>query len=167
MDYSSIGLILITFGVILFVIEMLQPGFFIAIPATVAFSIGTLVLIFKDAMTSALLLSISLVIAVLTFGLTIRFYKKLAPPGTSKYSPDATTKKGSVGIVLENVEPNSLKGKVKISSHIYSATSPEEIGVIEKGTKVTVIKSEGVHVVVEPLEKKQLSQEKEEMVSTS
>ena len=62
MDYTTFGIILITFGIILFVIEMFQPGFFIAIPATVSFSLGVLVIIFQDAMTSGVLLTVSIII---------------------------------------------------------------------------------------------------------
>jgi membrane protein implicated in regulation of membrane protease activity len=41
--------------------------------------------------------------------------------------------------------PEDIKGKVRIDSDVWSATSDEPI---EAGTEVTVIKSQGVHVTV-------------------
>ncbi len=53
---------------------------------------------------------------------------------------------GKDGIVLEMVEPNNFKGKVKVESRVWSATS---IDVIEKGEKVKVVDMKGINVVVE------------------
>lgn len=53
---------------------------------------------------------------------------------------------GKDGIVLERVEPNNFKGKVKVVSRVWSATATD---VIEKDEKVRVVESKGINVVVE------------------
>ncbi len=49
------------------------------------------------------------------------------------------------------MKPDSLDGKVKIDSDIWSATSDE---VINPGEKVVVIGVEGVHLIVKRLNNK-------------
>ncbi len=58
-----------------------------------------------------------------------------------------TTLIGREGIVLTDVLPNSLKGKVRIGSEVWSARSPV---FIPAGTRVRVISGEGVSILVEP-----------------
>lgn len=85
--------------------------------------------------------------APLTY-LTILLYQRLAPP-----EPPTTTVGESLvgrnGIVVKEVVPNSIQGKVNIDNQVWSATAEKPI---REGTKVTVVASRGVHVVVEPVE---------------
>jgi membrane protein implicated in regulation of membrane protease activity len=53
---------------------------------------------------------------------------------------------GKEGMVLERVEPNNFKGKVKVESRVWSATSEE---VIEKNEKVGIVDIKGINVIVE------------------
>ena len=58
---------------------------------------------------------------------------------------------GREGIVTVPTDPDSLtKGKVRIGSDIWSATSDKPI---KKDERVKVVSSEGVHVTVEKLKK--------------
>ena len=58
---------------------------------------------------------------------------------------------GKQGIVTTPTSPQSTtKGKVKIGSDIWSATSDKPI---KKGKRVVVIASEGVHIIVEEIKK--------------
>lgn len=63
----------------------------------------------------------------------------------------STTLKGREGYVLKKVTPWDISGKVRVvnGNKIWSATAES---VIEKGTRVKIIKSKGVHVVVEKVE---------------
>ena len=71
-------------------------------------------------------------------------YRRLGGP-----APPSTTVAGSLvgrdGTVIVETNPDNLKGKVKIGSDTWSADSDE---IIEAGTEVTVVSSEGVHVHV-------------------
>jgi len=61
---------------------------------------------------------------------------------------------GKEGVVMEDIEPHTLKGKVKISHQIWSATADENI---QKGATVRVIDWEGVHVIVEEVEEEEIT----------
>ena len=76
--------------------------------------------------------------------LTVKGYQRLAvpePPTTTV--ADSLT--GKVGVVTIATEVGNMKGKVRIGSDIWSATSDEPL---EEGCKVVVEYSEGVHVHV-------------------
>jgi len=75
----------------------------------------------------------------------MRMYQKLAPPAPPETTV-ATSLVGTTGVVERAVEPNSLKGKVRIEHDVWSATSETPI---PAGRKVVVKSSEGVHVMVE------------------
>jgi membrane protein implicated in regulation of membrane protease activity len=54
---------------------------------------------------------------------------------------------GRSGMVISPADEETLSGKVTIDGHIFSAKSKS--GIIPEGTKVKVIASRGVHIVVE------------------
>ncbi len=124
-------------------VEVHTPGFFIGVPGTVFVVIGIVFLMVPEVSVEfavALIIITSIVATVLTMLL----YKKLGEHGLEA-TTTVDTLVGKEGFVIKRVEPNNLKGKVKIEGDIWSATSDS---VIEKGKKVRVIKGEGVHVVV-------------------
>lgn len=57
---------------------------------------------------------------------------------------------GAVGRVLERIEPGKM-GRVKIMGEEWRA---EAEGVIEEGKRVRVLRVDGTHLVVEPLEER-------------
>jgi membrane protein implicated in regulation of membrane protease activity len=142
-DFFSLGLIMIVIGVILLVAEISVPGFFLAVPGTVLVILGLVYMFMGDVGVYAAAI-ITLATAVLsTLGIML-FYRTLAKPSP----PTTTTIDGLVGkkgVVIAKIEPNTLKGKVRIDNDIWSATADEEIDV---GKKVVVVKGEGVHLVV-------------------
>jgi inner membrane protein len=152
MDYTLIGTLVVAFGVLLLFFEIFQPGFFIAIPATVALVLGLIIIIFKENAFSSAFLVLMVFIALGTLWGTISLYEKLAPPESVGVAPDASYRKGVIGRVTVPVDPHSIKGKVKIHSEIHSARSEEKYDLIPEGTKVEVVSSEGVHVVVRPVD---------------
>jgi membrane protein implicated in regulation of membrane protease activity len=85
--------------------------------------------------------------AVLATGITILYYRWLA--GT--HQPLSTTSGSLVGqeaIVITDVVPNTLRGKVRVRSEVWSAKAKAPI---PAGTKVRVVAGEGVSVTVEPV----------------
>ncbi|MBN1109811.1 MAG: NfeD family protein [Methanomassiliicoccales archaeon] len=142
---TDLSLAFIVIGVLLLLVELSQPGFFILVPATVLLALGGIGLVFPDLLLTWWSPITAVIILVPTTLLTIKLYQKLAPP-----SPPETTVASSLigkeGFVEVEVVPGSLRGKVRISNTIWSATSSVPIPV---GKRVKVLQSEGVHVTVE------------------
>ena len=142
------GLIFVIIGIVLFLAEAASPGFFIAIPATILIILGILGIVAPGIFFSVWSPIIAVAIAVPITLVVIYFYRQLAPPK----APTTTVGDSLVGrrgIIITTTEPDShTKGKVRIGSDIWSATSAKAI---PKGTRVEIIGSEGVHVIVKKL----------------
>ncbi|MBS3816405.1 MAG: NfeD family protein [Candidatus Thermoplasmatota archaeon] len=143
------GIVLIAIGIILFIIEATDPGFFIAIPAGVLITLGFMFIFFPGQVLSIWTpLVVAAVVLPLMF-ISLKFYQNISPP--SKPTTTMTTSlEGETAQVVKEIEPNNISGKVKVSgSKIWSATADEKI---EVGEKVKIVKAEGVKLVVERLE---------------
>ncbi|MDR2698587.1 MAG: NfeD family protein [Candidatus Methanoplasma sp.] len=145
MDPGTIAIILMTVGLILLIIEALTPGFFAVIPGAVLVVIGLLGYFVEGYFDSPLYLIATVVVVTLVVSfVTIKGYQVLARP-----EPPTTTVVDSLigreGTVISDVKPGTLKGKVKIDSDSWSATSEE---LIRAGAGVVVYAAEGVHVKV-------------------
>lgn len=138
------AIILMIIGLILLIIEALTPGFFAVIPGAVLVIIGIMGYFIEDFFTSWYLIVTAIVVALVVTVITIKGYQLLAKP-----EPPTTTVVESLvgreGLVTARVQPGNLKGKVKIDSDSWSATSESPI---EAGAKVTVYAAEGVHIKV-------------------
>jgi len=146
LDGSELGLAFIIVGILLFVIEVFQPGFLIAVPGTVFIVLG--VLMSFDVVDGFWLLPIGLAVGLGSLYGTMRLYQSLAPPDTpSEMSIETTV--GKTGIVTQKVIANEKSGKVKIKTEEFRATSEKGI---EVGVKVKVIHAEGITVTVVPEE---------------
>ncbi|AGB04426.1 membrane protein implicated in regulation of membrane protease activity [Aciduliprofundum sp. MAR08-339] len=143
MDFFTLGIILIVFGSLLVLAELAIPGFFIAVPGTVLVILGLVYLFLGNiGVVPAVVITLATAI-VATIGVML-FYRVLAKPQLPTTST-IDQMVGKRGIVIAKIEPNSLKGKVRIDSDVWSATADREIDV---GKKVEVVKGEGVHLVV-------------------
>ena len=149
MDPATIAIILMIIGLILLIIEALTPGFFAVIPGAILMVIGILGYFVDGYFDNPLMLVVTvIVVAFLVSIFTVKFYQMLAKPEP----PETTVTEsmvGKTGIVTVKTDPNSIRGKVKVGSDTWSATSDE---VIEKGTEVIIYAGEGVHVRVRPRE---------------
>ena len=139
----EIGWVMIIVGFGLLVAESLHPGFFVAVPGTVLLVMGAVFILLPEIFDqwSPVIMVITCLLASIA---TILVYRRIA----SGHKPLATsmdTLVGKKGMVVTDVEPGSITGKVKIENQIWSATSAT---VIPKGKEVEVIHSEGVHVNV-------------------
>jgi len=150
-DAWIMGLIFVIIGIIMFLAEASSPGFFIGIPASILVVIGIIGIAFPGLFFTLWSPIIAAAVAAITTIVIIVFYRKLAPPE----APTTTVGEsliGKEGIVLVNTVPRSTtKGKVKIGSEVWSATSKKAI---KKGKRVVVLASEGVHITVEEIKEK-------------
>ena len=107
---SELALAFIIIGVLLFVVEVFQPGFLIAVPGTVFIVLGIL-MSFDDALglSSGTLLVIGLVVGLGSLYGTMTMYQSLAPPDTpSEMSIESMI--GKSGIVTRDVTANEMSG---------------------------------------------------------
>jgi inner membrane protein len=145
----TIGITLIVAGIILFALELVHPGVLLLIPGSIILVAGFLYLLLPDILLDSaygpLILLLAAVVATLV---EIPYYRHVAPT----HRPLSTTSLGLIGeegIVVAPVVPNTLKGKIRVKSEIWSARSDVPI---PTGTRVRVVHGEGVSVTVQPIE---------------
>ena len=144
---SEMALAFIIIGILLFIIEVFQPGFLIAVPGTVFIVLGIL-MSFDDVfgLSPFSLLIIGLVVGLGSLYGTMRMYQSLAPPDTpSEMSIENTI--GKSAIVTKDVVANEMFGKAKVGREEFRATAEADIAT---GTKVKVTHAEGITVTVVP-----------------
>ncbi|MFT0899267.1 NfeD family protein [Candidatus Methanoprimaticola sp. MG2] len=144
MDPFTIAIVLVVIGAVFLIIEALTPGAFMIIPGLVLLVVGIIGLVSPDILMSVWSPVIAVAVAIPVTLLTLKGYQRLARP----VPPSTTVMEslvGKEGVVVTATEPGSMRGKVRIGSDTWSATSDEGI---EEGARVTVESSEGVHVHV-------------------
>lgn len=146
-ELEMLGWILLFSGIGLAIFEAMAPGGFAIVPGVVLIVMGVLGILWPQMYATVWAPVIVLCTAIPTTLIALYFYRMIAKP-----EPPTTTVAasliGKTGIVTAEVIPYSLKGKVKIEHEVWSATANKKIPV---GTKVRVVKAEGVHVEVEPI----------------
>lgn len=147
-DYA-LGIIALVAGFAMLAIELAHPGVFLLIPATILLILG-LLLIFLEPYQAFSLYGVVLVAIGATCAgiLTVPYYKHIAPV----HKPMSTvidSLQGEEGVVLATVVPDSMSGKVRVRSEVWSARSDRRI---PPGTRVRVVGGEGVSVFVQPVE---------------
>ena len=142
----ALGWVLIVIGAVLLLIEVYQPGYFIAVPATVLIILGVLLLLGVDILSSPTGLIVGVLAAIAAASVTVWFYSRLTPGKEPPRTLSRDSLVGLEGTVVVPVNPETLAGKVRLGSMEWSARS--ESGEIPVGRKVIVVRSEGVHVVV-------------------
>lgn len=145
-EWIALGWILIVLGAVLLLVEVYQPGFFIAVPATVLIILGVLLLLGVDILTSPWGLVIGVLAAIVAASVTVWLYSRLTPGHEPPRTLSRDSLVGLEGTVVAPVDPETLMGKVRLGSMEWSARS--ESGEIPVGRKIIVVRSEGVHVVV-------------------
>jgi len=105
------------------------------------------------AVCALLIIIALLLLSPFIYLLYLKFFSPPSPT-TSK-----VTLKGREGYVIKRVRPENISGKVRLidGGKLWSATSEK---VIEAGTKVKVNDVEGVHLIVEVIEKDKKEEEK-------
>ena len=144
---SEIALAFIIIGILLFVVEVFQPGFLVAVPGTVFIVLGIL-MSFDDALglSPFMLLIIGLVVGGGSLWGTMAMYQSLAPPDTpSEMSIESMI--GKSAVVTRDVVANEISGKAKVGREEFRATADTAI---PEGTKVKVTHAEGITLTVVP-----------------
>jgi len=142
----SFGWLLIVLGTILLLVEAFNPGFFIAVPGTVLIILGILFVLGIDIFSSPFGVVVGVAIAIAAAGLTVWLYSRITPDSLP-FTLSRDSLAGREGQVLVRVEPDSITGKVLIAGQEWSARSLA--GEIPVGKRVRVMRSEGVHILVE------------------
>lgn len=136
----------IVLGAVLYLIEVLNPGFFLAIPGTVLLVTGVLGTLWPSLIWSTWsLLVLPASAAVATAG-TVVAYRKFAPPDLRPLTLAADSLVGCTGTIKRAIPPDG-SGTARIQGQDWRAKSdrPQPVG-----TAVRVIRVDGLSVVVEP-----------------
>lgn len=141
--YLALSFVIV--GVLLLIAEGASPGTFLIVPGTVLLLLGAIGLLYPDWLLSWWAPLVAGIVLIPVTLITIRLYQRLAPTAPPQTSVGSSLI-GREGLVITEVSPNNLKGKVRISNDTWSATADT---VIPEGTLVRVKASQGVHVVVE------------------
>ncbi len=144
-----IGLAMVIIGAILLVVELSDPGFFIAIPGTILIVLGTIGMVVPEIFNFVYGIIIAMVVAGLTTVATIFLYRRLGRPEapTTTVGSSLIGRTGRIRVPTDPDHPT--RGKIQIGSVSYSASADTTL---PAGTKAEVVSSEGVHVHVEAVE---------------
>jgi len=134
-------------GTAFLVLETTSPGFFIAVPGTVLIIPGVLFVLGVNVFSSLAGILLGVLIALAVSLVTIWMYRRINPDEAYPVTISRDSLLGREGIVTRKVIPDSLEGKVQVAGQEWSARS--ETGEIAAGVRVRVVRSEGVHIVVE------------------
>ncbi len=147
--FEAVGVALVAAGAALFVFELVHPGALLFIPASVLMAAGLLYLFIPSDLLDSYIGPAVVIIAALVAALCeIPYYRYVAPT----HWPISTTSAGLAGeeaVVIAPIVPDTLRGKVRVRSEIWSARANFPIPV---GTRVRVVKGEGVSLTVTPVE---------------
>ena len=87
-----------------------------------------------------------IVASLALFAITRPFFKRMTRKSeSSDIASDRTI--GKTGVVIELIDPATGKGRVRVESEEWKAENIED-KTIEPGTKIEVVRVEGVHLVV-------------------
>ena len=146
----SYGWLVILAGTFLIGLEVFSPGFFLLVPGTVLIIIGLLLLLGIDIFSTNLGILVGVGIAIIAAIATVFAYSRMTPSGQKPYTISMDSLVGKEGLLTKSADPQSLDGKATIEGQVWSAKSKN--GTIPEGTKIKVISSKGVHIVVEEVQ---------------
>lgn len=135
----TLGLGLLAGGLVLYIIEAMNPGFFIAVPGTVLLVVGVLVIFFPGLFEYTISWLGIIVLAAATAWLTMRFYRRWAPPEKSTTTTSVDNIVGKSGIT--DTETTSTGGQVRIEGETWRAVSVSTP--IPAGARVEVVGRDG------------------------
>lgn len=147
--YETVGLVLLAGGAALLAFELIHPGALLLIPASILVVGGLLLAFSPGTLLQSDLGPILIVVAALIAALIEIPYYRWLSPGHAPMTTIPSTLVGLQGVVVSDVLPNTLKGKVRVGSEIWSARAAVRI---PAGTVVRVVSGEGVSVEVAPID---------------
>lgn len=142
-----LGLVLIGVGLLLYLVEALNPGFFIAAPGTVALVLGVVALFFPDFYVYPLSWLAIIVLSGLSTFATVQFYKRWAPPGKSTTTFTVDNIVGQDGVAATDID--GKRGTVRVRGESWNARSATPV---PRGGSVRVTAVvDNLTVTVEPV----------------
>lgn len=147
-DYT-LGAILVGTGIALLAAELVHPGALLFIPGSIVLVAGCLYLFAPTALLDSIVGPIAVLVAAIVATVVEVFYYRWVAPNHWPLSTTTAGLVGHEGIIETAVIPNTMKGKVRVDSEVWSARADVPIPV---GTRVRIVHGEGVSVRVEPVE---------------
>jgi len=133
------GLVLLGIGVGLYILEMMNPGFFLAVPGTVFGVAGFLMIVAPGIFDTPWAWFLILAVSVIATVITIQVYRRIAPPEKS------TTTIGTHNVIglsgRAETEITTETGEVRIQGESWRAIA--EAGIVPKGATILVVGTEG------------------------
>ena len=118
---------------------------------TIWFAVGSFAALITSFFTDNIILQVAVFIAVsvIILAVTRPFVKKVT--NSKKQATNADMYIGKEGIVTEEINNLLAQGVVKVKGSVWSARSEKDGAPIPEGTLVTVVKIEGVKLIVRPV----------------
>jgi len=132
-------------ALLLFVAEMLAPGFWLLSVAVGCLAAGVVSLVVPGFLAPVLSFAAGTLLSLV--GIRPMLLKYLHPPSTEiKTNVDALI--GKVGVVSARIDPGTGKGRVLVEGEDWRGTSLMDT-VLEPGTRVMVVRVEGTTLYVD------------------
>lgn len=118
---------------------------------TIWFAIGSFAALVTSFFTESIIIQIIVfvVVSAIALAVTRPLVKKMTK--VKKHATNADMYIGKEGIVTENIDNLDAKGLVKVGGTVWTARTETDGAVIPEGTHVTVVKIEGVKLIVRPV----------------
>ncbi|MEN3014300.1 MAG: NfeD family protein [Endomicrobiia bacterium] len=136
----------IVVAIIFFIIEIITPGIFLFS----CFGLAAIVAFLSSFFTDSVLIEsvIFSLVSVISIYLLRPILIKIFTPDFVKTNVNSLI--GKTGIVEEEIHDKKIMGLIRVENELWRAVS-ENDEIISKGSKVEVIRVEGVHLVVKKL----------------
>jgi membrane protein implicated in regulation of membrane protease activity len=132
-------------ALLLFVAEMIAPGFWLLSVAVGALAAGLVALVLPGVLAPALTFAAGTLLSLL--GIRPFLLRRLHPIGSEiKTNVDALA--GKLGIVSERIDPGTGKGRVLVEGEDWRAAALMDVP-LEPGTRVMVVRVEGATLYVD------------------
>jgi membrane protein implicated in regulation of membrane protease activity len=132
-------------ALLLFVAEMIAPGFWLLSVAAGALAAGLVALVLPGVLAPALTFAAGTLLSLL--GIRPFLLRRLHPTGGEiRTNVDALA--GKLGIVSERIDPGTGKGRVLVEGEDWRAAALMDVP-LEPGTRVMVVRVEGATLYVD------------------
>jgi membrane protein implicated in regulation of membrane protease activity len=146
LDFLPVWALWLGFALLLFAAEILTTGFFLF-----PFGIGAAAAALADFIGFSTLTQWA--VFLLASAVCLLFSRRLARAFDRTPSSRAGADRliGMEGVVTQTIDPAHNQGSVRVDNEDWRAEAAQR-GLIEKGTRVTVLSIKGARIVVRPLE---------------
>jgi membrane protein implicated in regulation of membrane protease activity len=132
-------------ALLLFVAEMIAPGFWLLSVAVGALAAGLVALVLPGVLAPALTFAAGTLLSLL--GIRPFLLRHLHPTG-SELRTNVDALAGKLGIVSERIDPGTGKGRVLVEGEDWRAAALMDVP-LEPGTRVMIVRVEGATLYVD------------------